>query len=341
MRALIERVSAVDPAAGQALEVIAFFDSHVQGHSSLEQVLRGMAALAGCPVRLIDDARHVRICFAEDGTARDLDDSTSSAQWPAIEVGGNEQLQLILEKACESELDAIILERAAGAIQTVMDRTRRPTVGSSSHDPALVQVVLDGSAGLQLRLDTAQRLGLDLRQPARALCLSGGKPRVVSQKDTPAVLKRLARATRAGIGPLVTIADLPQSWRDARMALRFTAAGTHEDPGDRHVFADDLGALILLAKLVAPGVKPHDDVEALERATTAAPWMLETLQAIATTTSLREAATKLIVHHSTLQSRLHRAQRTLGWDLCAAQGRLRLLTALHLRRLYGSLGFPP
>ena len=84
------------------------------------------------------------------------------------------------------------------------------------------------------------------------------------------------------------------------------------------------------------GTEPAPDVRRVERAAAAAPWVLATLDAIATTASLRAAATALTVHHSTVQERLTHAEHLLGWSVHDPQGRLRLQLALVLRRLHRS-----
>jgi sugar diacid utilization regulator len=130
--------------------------------------------------------------------------------------------------------------------------------------------------------------------------------------------------------------DLPASWAAARTALRLTAEGTERDPGPRVVYAEELGGLAVLAAAVGPGTEPSPDVRALERARSTAPWMLATLEAVAFTPSLRAAAASLVVHHSTLQDRVARAERLLGWSLRTPQGRLRLQLVLTLRRLHNN-----
>nr|WP_276508375.1 helix-turn-helix domain-containing protein [Modestobacter muralis] len=62
------------------------------------------------------------------------------------------------------------------------------------------------------------------------------------------------------------------------------------------------------------------------------PWVLATLDAVATSSSLRDAARTLHVHHSTLQDRLQHAEAALGWDVHSPAGRLRLQLALVLHR---------
>lgn len=95
-----------------------------------------------------------------------------------------------------------------------------------------------------------------------------------------------------------------------------------------------MGGLAVLAQYVGPDTPLTADEIALHQAAVAAPWMLATLEAVAATTSLRAAATQLVIHHSTLQERLARAEKFMGWPITEARGRLRLQLALVLRRLH-------
>src|SRR5207249_1291965 len=88
-------------------------------------------------------------------------------------------------------------------------------------------------------------------------------------------------AGRVGVGPAVPVLDLPRSWAAARTALRFTAEGTPQDPGQCVVHADELGGIALLADLVTPGAEAPPDVRALEAAGAATPGLLATLHAVA------------------------------------------------------------
>jgi hypothetical protein len=87
---------------------------------------------------------------------------------------------------------------------------------------------------------------------------------------------------RAGIGMAVSIDGLPVSWAAARTALRLAADGTKDDPGPRSVRYDELGGLALLAENVTSVAPVIPDELALEHAAVAAPWMLATLHAVAT-----------------------------------------------------------
>ncbi|MFI6435738.1 helix-turn-helix domain-containing protein [Streptomyces sp. NPDC050759] len=326
MKELAGRLTALDPDAGAAVRVIAYFDRLSEARAGLEALVRGAAVLAGVPARLVDAERRVQVRVEADGTRRDSG-APPDPGWPttALAPGGTAALWLERTEAAPSVVDAVILERAAGAVRLVLDRTRgRAPVD----DPALVETALDASAPEAARLHATRGLGLEITASARALAPFDGRPRIVAGR-ADAVLP----AGRVGVGPAVPVLDLPRSWADARTALRFTAEGTAQDPGPKIVYADELGGVALLAGLVAPGSEPPPDVQALEAAGAATPWLLGTLHAVVSTASLRAAAAEINVHHSTLQDRLSHAEQLLGWPLRTPQGRLRLQLALTMRHL--------
>ncbi|MET9788747.1 helix-turn-helix domain-containing protein [Streptomyces canus] len=326
MKELAGRLTALDPDAGAAVRVIAYFDRLSEARAGLEALVRGAAVLAGVPARLVDAERRVRVRVEADGTRRDSGVPPDPG-WPttALAPHGTAALWLERAEAAPSVVDAVILERAAGAVRLVLDRTRgRAPVD----DPALVETVLDATAPEAARSHAARGLGLEPTASARALAPLDGRPRIVAGRADAAL-----PAGRVGVGPAVPVLDLPRSWADARTALRFTAEGTAQDPGPKIVYADELGGVALLADLVAPGAEPPPDVRALEAAGAATPWLLGTLHAVVSTASLRAAAAEINVHHSTLQDRLSHAEHLLGWPLRTPQGRLRLQLALTMRHL--------
>ncbi|MCX4597333.1 hypothetical protein OG819_49440 [Streptomyces sp. NBC_01549] len=110
-------------------------------------------------------------------------------------------------------------------------------------------------------------------------------------------------------------AQLPVALERARVALRLT--DRVDGPGPCLVAYDDLGALATLAERLTPqeaGVTT--DVLRLEQVLVTHPWVIDTLQAVLDQASLRQAATGLHIHHSTLQAvdparlRGHEARRT-------------------------------
>jgi hypothetical protein len=359
MKELAGRLTALDPDAGAAVRVIGYFDRLAESRAGLEALVRGAAVLAGCAARLVDAERRVRVRVEADGTRRDSEESPDPA-WPSAALTPGGASALWLERTAQappSVVDAVILERAAGAVRLVLDRTRGRV---PAEDPELVETLLDATAPEAARLHAARRLGLDAADPAtraRVLAPLDGRPRVLAApRDTGTSGARAASdgdpqaahdgsgpqpphtdtelpVGRLGVGPAVPVLDLPRSWAAARTALRFTADGTAQDPGPRVVHADELGGIALLAELVVPGAEPPPDVHDVEAAAANAPWLLATLSAVAGTTSLRAAATEINVHHSTLQDRLTHAESLLGWPVRTPQGRLRLQLALTMRHL--------
>ncbi|MFJ4435123.1 helix-turn-helix domain-containing protein [Streptomyces sp. NPDC088923] len=383
MRELAGRLAALDPDAGEAVRVIAYFDRLTAERAGLEALVRGAAVLGGSAARLADPVHGVRIRVEPDGRRVDgpaLTPVPPGADWPGVPISPGGARVLWLERPGEpGPVGAMVLERAATAVRAALDRTRgrAPTPGPPAPDAASVEVLLDADAPPRARELAARRLGLG--PLARALARADGTADIadatnehaappqapVHEGPAPiheraarrdAVHERAARqgavhgraareattpesapdVPRTGIGPAVAPLDLPHSYAQARVALRFTAEGTAADPGQRWVRAEELGGLSVLAAAVGPRTVPVPDVIALRRAHAAAPWALLTLHAVAAHASLRTAAAALNVHHSTLQERLAHAERLLGWNVREPAGRLRLQLALALDRLHRS-----
>jgi hypothetical protein len=340
MKDLVVRLTALDPDAGAAVRVIAYFDQLVDARAGLATIVRGAAVLAGCPARLADRERGVDLRVGPDGR-RGAPDGAPDPSWLSTPVTTGGSAVLWLERPGPGgPVEAMVLERAATAARAVLDRTRgrAPT---RQTDEAAVEVLIDENAPPEARRHGAHSLGLPESGLARAVALEGGGARIASATAGRAQapwnpgrgLGDSAIAPRAGVGTAVPVLSLPASWNAARTALRLTAEGTDDDPGPRVVYADEMGALALLADNVGPATPPIPDVLALERAAAAAPWMLSTLYAVATNASLRAAAAALRVHHSTLQDRIVHAERLLGWPVREPQGQFRLHLALVLHRL--------
>ncbi|WP_328773740.1 helix-turn-helix domain-containing protein [Streptomyces sp. NBC_00286] len=342
MEELAGRLAALDPDAGAAVQVIAYFDRLVEGRAGLEALVRGAAVLSGCPARLVDEARHVRVRVEPDGRRRD-ENGPVRPEWPSVPlIPGGAPAVWLERTGPRTVVDAMVLERTASAARHVLDRTRgRAPVHGPADDPALLETVLDPTAAEAARLHAARGLGLDPDGRARAIALRGGP-----QKQASLSLASGERAlvqpdpgpeftdeSRRGVGPAVPVLELPRSWSAARTALRFTAEGTDQDPGPRIVHSDDLGTLALLAAVITPGTEPPPDVRALDQAAAASPWLLPTLYAVINSPSRRTAATELNVHHSTLQDRLAHAESLLGWPVRTPEGHLRLQLALAARLL--------
>ncbi|MFF6880941.1 helix-turn-helix domain-containing protein [Streptomyces sp. NPDC012474] len=199
MKELAGRLTALDPDAGAAVRVIAYFDRLAESRAGVEALVRGAAVLAGCPARLVDPERRVHVRVEADGTRHDTGTPPDPA-WPSAELSPGGAGVLWLERGRDgaesggpaptgrdprygapapvapSVVDAVILERAAGVLRLVLDRTRGR---APADDPALVETLLDATAPEQARLHAARRLGLDPAAPARALAPLNGRPRVI------------------------------------------------------------------------------------------------------------------------------------------------------------------
>jgi hypothetical protein len=329
MRELVGRLEALDPDAGAALRVVTYFDQLVERRAGLENVVRGAAVLSGRPAVLVDADRGLRIRVEPDGVRRDLD-RPLEPEWCQLTV---DAVTVCLEHpAPAGPVEAVVLERAVMAARTVLDRTRSRTRRPPRRDDELLEVLLDATAPERDRTRAAQIFGLPLDGRARVVASLDGRLDVEAVPEPAGA--PAGPAARAGIGPSVAPLDLPWTVEQARAAARFTAEGTAADPGPRVVHAEDLGGLLLLAQAVDGHPESIPDLQAVEKAVAAAPWVLPTLDVVAGAASLRAAATALHVHHSTLQERLGQAERVLGWPLRDVPGIVRLNVALMLRRLH-------
>ncbi len=322
MRELLGRISALDPEAGAAVKVIAYFDE-LTG-AGIEPVIRGAAVLTGVPAGFTRPGRGPALRADPAGQVRRTA-AGPDPSWCSTRVGDG-VLWLERATATPGPVEAMVLERAAAALRTRLE----PAPDAASGRTALARALVDADLSEEQRVLAARRYGLAPGTRARAVADHGGGVRVLAPDDPPG-------ARQAGVGPVVEALALPSSWHDARRALRFTARGTGADPGPRVVFAEELGGLLLLADTVRPGGEPVPDVAALERVAREAPPLLAALDAVASSPSLRAAARAQGQHHSTLQESVGRAERLLGWPVHEVSGRLRLQVALALRRLYCNL----
>jgi hypothetical protein len=326
------RLAALDPDASAAIRVIEYFDRLTEAGAGLQAIVRGAAVLAGCPARLADEGRRLSLRVEPDGNPG-VPAGPPDRSWLSAGTRPHGAVLWLERPGPAGPVEAMVLERAAAAARAVLARTRGRT--PMGKDEAAVEVLIDGSAPPDARQHAARALGLANVRRVRAVALAACdriQPAIRSEPLASAGFT-VSSDQRAGIGMAVPIGGLPASWAAARTALRLTAEGTDDDPGPRSVRYDELGGLALLAENVSSATPVIPDELALEHTAMAAPWMLSTLHAVATTASSRAAAAILPVHHSTLQERIAHAERLLGWPIREPHGRHRLYLALMLRRL--------
>ena len=338
MRELIGQLSVVDDDAASALRVIAHFDGLVENRGSLSALVRAAAALSGMPAGLRDPAQSRAVRAAPDGA--DLPECHVDAAWPR-QVVDVEQGTVVWVETTEhpSPILALVLERFAGAARVALDRTRHRLTYAEA-----VRVAVDVDSDEQSRAAALRRLSVTA--PATVFTLAGalgdvtGVPaRLIATIDGDRVcvmpasvdLPPLPDGVRVGVAEAPGSDDLPLAWSRARLALRFAR------PRGRYgsvVRFEDLGAIATVAAAVPPGVAAGDpDVQRLRRASDDYPWAVDTLEAVVATASMRQAAERLHVHHSTLQERVAHLQVVLSYSPCSPTGRHRAAMTLLLDAL--------
>lgn len=144
MRDLTVRLDALDPEAGAALRVIAYFDDLIAHGAGLPAIVRGAAILAACPAALVDPGQHVRVRIGAGGVAGSPGPRDPGWPWTPVGPDGGE---LWLEReGMPHPIDAMVLERAAAAVGSVRRRSPgRPARGRAEAD---VAILLDPAASV-------------------------------------------------------------------------------------------------------------------------------------------------------------------------------------------------
>jgi hypothetical protein len=353
VKGLLLRLSALDPDAENAVRVISFFDHLITGRVDLRTLVRSVAELTGAPVGVrgaqggesirADAAGRLRVDDRIPAIARSATLADGTVVWVATD---GDPLPLL----------DILVERFAIATELALDHARTPR--AELGDPALVELALAESAGEAERSRALHLLGLATGSPLRVLALAGDPTHAALlvatvQADNPGVRGVSLGAlhavllpdsgidptppTAAGVivglshrGPAITA---PRLWHQARTAVRYA---TEQNPLVRAV---ELGALALLADKLGPAdIGRVEDVTALDQlaAEPHGPDLLAVLIALCATQSVRQAATVVHRHHSTIPARLAHAEAVLGFPVDTAPGRFRLTLALTLRTLRDS-----
>lgn len=220
MRDLIGKLEVVDDDTASALRVIDHFDRLVDERASTAAVVRAAAALAGSPAGLHDAARGLVKRFAPDGRA--LTGGTEGS-WHHAPIPGQAGSWLWLERAGDAgPLDALILERAARALQALSTGSSDPSTSG------LVRIACDPDATDADRLDAVARLGLtgpvtvvlSTSVHLRATLLSTVGALVVALlPGTPTIPEGIRAGAAVATNPL----QLPTALEQARTALRLAA----------------------------------------------------------------------------------------------------------------------
>jgi len=325
MKELVGKLSALDPEAGDALKVVTYFDTLMDGHVSIETLVRGAATLAGAPAGYLKGATSIRVLAdGRRGSGGDPEGHVSASAGGAtvwIEREGNAHAN-----------DDMVRERLAVAVAQYAGRGNEQTPERQA-----VELLLTAGIGSEERRGAEARLRLDPLGRVRAVALPSRAP---ATKEFPSTVLATPWGTvrgailpeaseppegRAGVGVAGRVTELPYSWRTALVAL----AVADTDGASR---ADDLGSLISVADSINDSSELPDDVTRAEAAVGHG-WTVATLQAVADGGSVRAVASIAGLHHSSVHSRLPELTRLLGFDPLTPLGRVRLFTALLLLRV--------
>lgn len=335
---LATRLETIDPDISRAMKALAYFDRLIEGRVGIEGFVRGAAVLAGHTAGLVDPESSLFVRVDPEGR-RLTEHPEHDERWISRSLSSHGDAIVWLESTTPvTTVGEMVIERLAMGTRMVLARTRGHV---RSRDEAVVEVLLDASAPADLRLQKARTLGLTEQDRVRALALldpSGLAPTghglmVVKPRIHRSGGERLEVPGRMGIGSAGGVLDLPDSYRRAVAALRLTTDGGRDEPGPLHMCSDSMGALLALAENDTLRQLPVVDVIRLAEAARANPELLSTLDAFITHVSSRSAADALHVHHSTMQSRVQQAEKSLGWPLGTTGGRFRLQLAMAMRLL--------
>jgi hypothetical protein len=340
MEALAARLSHLGPDVEGAIRVVMFYDTLMRRRVDLPALARASAGLAECVagIRLHGTGRTIRV--SPDG--REVPAPSTASTTMPITLDDEEIGTVWLERSgVPGALDEALLDRFAIAAATVVERygPARTTMA----DPALVELVISSESDDAGRARALRLLGFAADLPVRVIAVQSQLPldqiaglvcpahlvKAASVADVGVILATtmdpagLPDGVRAGIGS----GESPdRSWREARIALRFTT------PNQPIVHYADLGALALLAQIPQDAARDNTDVAAIARLTTN-PDDLHTLDAYCATGSQRRAADLLHLHHSSVARRLDQIGKTLAIDLTEPTGLVRARLALTTWRL--------
>lgn len=324
MQELLGRLRALDPTASQSLCVIACFDELMAGQVGTDGLLSAAAALAGRPVG-------VRRTSEASGTRVGPDGRRMPAGVASTHGLVSDDLEVWIEREAESPdaNDAIILERLALALHVRYDQSRAPT-------PRDLTLLFDDGVEPAVRREAASRRGLPAGMRVRAVAAPlfavwrthpSGPEDVVATDFGPvhaAVIPAEADvdASPLGIGIAVDRDDLALSFRTAVLALRLA-----DSAGDAVSRADDLG--VLAPVLADQPIRPRMDAdEAAVARLSEHSWGMATLDALVRSTSLRDAARIVGIHHSTMAARIDTVAEAFGFSPVDGWARTRVAVAL-------------
>ncbi|MFI6816188.1 hypothetical protein ACIBG7_27565 [Nonomuraea sp. NPDC050328] len=318
MQDLVGRLTALDPDASETLKVIAYFDTLNAGGAGLDGLLRGAAVLSGVVAGAERRGRTTRysprgLHVTDTEIHRSLQRTTRSGSVWLERVGPpHANDEMILERLGLAVDLAEARRNPEGALETALD------AGTPVSERAKALARLRVRPNARIRLIATATDAPVMSAPSTVMPTRFGILRA-----TLDLTGELAPTEPAGIGPRLNAERAPESWEGAVIAYRLT------DPKSPVVDATDIGALLILAQAYDPR-EPHDDVRALAALD---PRSADIARVLVESDSVRSAAARLGMHHSTMQAKHESLTRALGYDPRTITGHARYIAAALLLRL--------
>jgi hypothetical protein len=370
MHGLLSKLAGIDSSAERGLRVIEFFDQLTMHHADIEAVTRAAAVLAQATAGVVLDDLGEIYAITASGALLDHAGPGAGALVNEIVVDDQSVGRAWLDRPEAGdghEWDELIISRMALALATVYARTRAEHVQQLGlADPALLHVLIRDSSTEAETARAARLLGFPPGETVRVIATSGP-----GNVDEPTARMRKALAAATGrrvvaaamsantavlilaasgapavipgselavcVGSPVPVEQAARSWHAARRGLRFTSL-----PGRRWTTADELGCLVALADVDPAHVNALPDVQAISKVSAGRSGRndLELLDCLGRFDSIREIASALHMHHSSVAYRLSKMSDVLGYDPRTPEGQYRARTALLLWHLHAHLSPP-
>jgi hypothetical protein len=363
MQGLLRRLSTIDSEAERALRIVEFFDQLVFHAADVSAISRATAVLAEAKAGVHDHANGLRCAHAPSGEA--VEQPAGAVHELPVLVDEEVVGVVWLHRAGEPNAkawDEFLLERMSLAVAAAISRRRSPrrAVVSGLADPAIMQHLLTKEVTELDASRSALLLGYQVGQQVRVAALVGAaitgsladcraavghtsrQVSVAALSDsvaamllgsTPADRPALPAGVVACIGPAVPIERAYQSWIVARRGARFAGLSPR---WPCWLDSGELGCVIALDGQDGQDIPELEDVRAVARiaAGRSGASDLSLLEAVCTAGSIRDAATELHMHHSSVAYRVRRLGDRIGFGLAEPHLKYRARTALLLWQLH-------
>lgn len=371
MHGLLNRLAKIDSTAERGLRIIEFFDQLVLHGADIEAVVRATAVLAEVAAGAILDEQGQICLIAPDGRVLPPSAPSPTALISEITLAGGTVGRVWLEQAGADgeshEWDELIIDRMALSMATLrakrLETAPAPALGLT--DPAVLHVLL---RTVESEIETARAarlLGFQVGQQVQVIAarsLEDVGPRMADLRSAiaettngrvvaAAMTSNLAVIVAAAnvkiapmplpwgisvcVGPTVTVEHSATSWAQARQGVQFAGLG---GMWPHWLSVEDVGCLLALGGLDPAEVNTYPDVQAIARIAAGRSGGLDIklLDGFGWLPSIRETATALHMHHSSVTYRIQQISESMTFDIRTADGRYRARTALILWQLHGT-----